>query len=618
MGPRHVKDSETHSLGVLFVHGMGSHPQGSTLREFGDPLIDWLEHGNVGVKPVVTTARLTPGDEEPAHVACALYRAASAPETRSPDAPVPLGKWLLAESCWSESFKPPTYPRMAFWLIAAVPWMVGEYVRGASKREWGRKTHRYVWIVRWPLMVLYALVGALLSGPLVAALTVLLFVRVIPIKQVKNAIDKVVRVLAESLGDVYVILTTHVDRAAIRHRIVRDHKWLSARCTHTVVVAHSAGSALTHQLIRDGRISDLSAYVTLGEAIWRMRWMVKLSQMGALRMLALALAVAGTGLLITGALGFFGVVRLSSRCTIVLSVGGLVLHIVSALVVWKRAVTTEWRREAIDVLAGKVAPWRDYVASSDPVPAGALTEFPHDTAPNRRRPGAAPKASASHYQPVGLRNRRSMALDHTTYVSNVEGFIAGLASDLARADGFELNITSCRLERARTGRAWRTLSRALARFASGAVAALVMLALIRTPGAFEEVGSRLPWLSDAAKALLPERFHQEVRTGRTGLLGALVLSVTPWLATGMGLRIWDRIDTRRFHEQRPPAPHPVPHIALALLWLACTAPASFGVLALADVDARGWWIAVGVGLLLGSLLLGAVKAVAEYRDRVYS
>jgi hypothetical protein len=34
--------SPSPSIGVVFVHGIGSQPQSSTLREFAQPLIDWL------------------------------------------------------------------------------------------------------------------------------------------------------------------------------------------------------------------------------------------------------------------------------------------------------------------------------------------------------------------------------------------------------------------------------------------------------------------------------------------------------------------------------------------------------------------------------------------------
>lgn len=33
---------DTQRIGVVFVHGVGSQPQSATVREFGQPLVDWL------------------------------------------------------------------------------------------------------------------------------------------------------------------------------------------------------------------------------------------------------------------------------------------------------------------------------------------------------------------------------------------------------------------------------------------------------------------------------------------------------------------------------------------------------------------------------------------------
>ena len=455
------------------------------------------------------------------------------------------------------------------------------------------------------------------------------------------------RLLAASLGDVYVILATHLDRAAIRDQILRDHTWLKDRCDTTVVVAHSAGSALTHQLIRDDRMTGVTTYITLGEAIWRMRWMAKLSAKGAWRMLGIGLAVTGTALIAGGwAVLALELAGSSERWGALALALGVVLHAVSAYVVWMGSDTKAERLEAIDVLGNKGITWRDYVASSDPVPAGALTERAHATRPAGRR---ARTADQSHYTPVGVRNRRSILRDHTSYAGNLEGFVAGLGIDLVNADvlpvpdvngkprpRLSLLIDEPKLKPWREARAERTLSRALMRFCSALVGLVVLVALTTADGALASVGGEdgwlrdaLDWLSDALETVLPEDW---VTRDSLGFAIALALLVASWLAAGLACRIWDGADRRRFLTFAKPSKdpstdqdrsmaalqHPWPHLAAAVWWALVSAAAAFGLLRMASVDDTLWRLAAAASLALGLLALALVRVVKKARDLVYS
>jgi hypothetical protein len=596
------------TLGILFVHGMGTHPQGATLRDLGEPLVDWLEKGNVGIDSVkLTTARLTPGDDAAAHVRLELYATGAAKGA-------PTRTWLLAESCWSQSFKAAAYPRIAFWLIASVPWMIGEYLRGAWHREEDRANAFSA--LRRRLICVYAFLGALLTGPLIIVLTLLLVVRLIPIEQLQKAVDKLPRLLSASLGDIYVILTTHIDRAAIRDRILSDHRWLQRTCGRTVVVAHSAGTAVTHQLIRDGAMTGLRTYVTFGEAIWRMRWMVVLSQQGAMRITALVLAVGGSLLIAAGAVLLTFRVDLGAGVVApevvdaALALAGVGLQLWSSTLVWEIADTATWRNDAIEALRGKVGPWRDYVASADPVPAGSLIDESFASAPSRRRPDVtAADSDRAHYQPIGIHNRRSTILDHVTYPANLEEFIAGIARDLAAEDGLTLAIEQDVLAKAKQARTLRTLSLALLRLASFVVGAVVMLALI-----FEDALAEADLgLTVHLQGLVPKGLAGHVNEGRVGTLVALLLLVAPWLVAGVVWRSWDGADRSLFRAHDDPRSR---HGRVAAVWLACSAAAAAAVLAIAAID-FGWWIATGVALVFGGLLLTMVARVAKKRDKLY-
>lgn len=602
------------SLGVLFVHGMGTRTEGATLREMGEPLIEWLKLGHLGIENLeLGQTQLASGaGGEPAHARCTLTGADGSTRT-----------WILAESWWSESFMPPSYARMAFWLIAAVPWMLVDYMRGALKRENQRTRWTKLRGPRRVLIGVYAFVGAVLAGPLVLLLTALLLVRLIPIASVRKAGDALARVLSATLGDVYVILATHVDRAAIRHRIVRNHIWLQQRCRNTVIVAHSAGSALTHQLLRDGRITGVHTYITFGEAIWRMKWMADLSQRGAIRMWAVALAVAGSACIVGAWLAF----ALANGCWrwICVPVGlvGIALDMVSARIVWKDSPTDDIRTKAIELLAGKILRWRDYVASSDPVPAGALTEAAHSSVPDLRRPESTARTAWSRYQPIGIRNRRSIVFDHTSYPGNVEGFVAGVALDLARADTYgaslELAITPKQLEEARKARALRTLSLALMRPASLVVGSILAAAVATSAGSFGNVGAHFGWVIDAVHALPGKALDDHVTDHRVGMAVVLVLCVAPWLAAGRAWKVWSGLERARFFAIEKGATRlPGAHLAVAAAWWAGTATASVATLLLADVDSTGWWVAIVVALTGGVVLVSSVKTVMQKRDLMYS
>ena len=264
---------------------------------------------------------------------------------------------------------------------------------------------------------------------------------------------------------------------------MRDHEWLKSQCERTVVVAHSAGSAVTHQLIRDGRIKDVQTYVTLGEAIWRMQWMRSLSKSGQQRIVALALAVVGFALWVVAIV--VAVNRQPLWWTLVLLAASGCVHAISVRVVWRTGDADEARRTAIENLCGgehpKVRLWRDYIGSSDPVPGGALTDTARATQRGAQAAAVPQSADAGRYEPVWIRNRRSMLLDHTAYPDNLEEYVAGLGMDLVAAslpdEPPPTLIDAVTAARAQIARALRTLSMSMARLGCAAVAVAVLFAL---------------------------------------------------------------------------------------------------------------------------------------------
>jgi len=212
----HARTRKQADLGVLFVHGMGSAVQGETLRSHSEPLVDWLANGTQWFKRAeLVDVALTPGDDEPARLTCQLFVSEDRDKRDESDL---HSTWILAESHWAQTFEAATYIRIAVWLIGSVPWMLGEYVRAAFRRERMRNSARLRWL-RPVLIPFYALLGTILAGPIVILLVLLVPTQYVPVKKIREWGEKLPRALSASLGDVYIILATHVDREAIRaHR----------------------------------------------------------------------------------------------------------------------------------------------------------------------------------------------------------------------------------------------------------------------------------------------------------------------------------------------------------------------------------------------------------------
>lgn len=111
-------------LGVLFVHGMGEQQRGDSLTEAGDALISWLErwcerapHGSTltegDIAVLESSLRTADNDALAApHLTLRLTLPSLAGD--------PLAErqetfhWVLAESWWSETFRPATFNQLAW------------------------------------------------------------------------------------------------------------------------------------------------------------------------------------------------------------------------------------------------------------------------------------------------------------------------------------------------------------------------------------------------------------------------------------------------------------------------------------------------------------------------
>lgn len=300
------------TVGVLFVHGIGTQPRGRTLAEFAGPLVTWLQGWYDGlharwvgekvrfqdvatwldavrlpdprrddaVRSLLDRTPLRQPGETPADladisqrvgdtlaVAVRLTGATGGQAAENEPSHVRLElvhvhldeqatttrtAWLLAEAWWAETFAPPSFGDLARWGLGVLPRTIGSHLGVRVHRAAGRwRDERSA----WSLAVLLGRFGVLLLGlfaslPALALLGLMLLVGLLPIPSLRNGLRRLQQRISASLGDSYVLVTRPVEAAAIVGRVRRDLAWLAEQCDQVVVVAHSQGGAVLNEVLR--------------------------------------------------------------------------------------------------------------------------------------------------------------------------------------------------------------------------------------------------------------------------------------------------------------------------------------------------------------------------------
>ena len=265
------------SLGILFVHGIGTQRKGETLTNFGGGLYKWLDSAkdrgewSQFERVTLSDARLVAPEDPgaPAHANLTLHPAGGA------QTPV---QWLLAESWWAEAFAAPSFTELASWGVNIVPWTLGSHFGAHVRAIWvGRPENRsaLAWATgcwaTWLMRLTRGLVGLaaslFLSIAALAALVLMLIIALVPISAVRKWLGTVQQVLAASIGDSYTFVARPFEAAAIVGQVRRDLQWLSDRCDSLVVIAHSQGAAVSFEAIRNDVPSKLQLFFTLGSGL---------------------------------------------------------------------------------------------------------------------------------------------------------------------------------------------------------------------------------------------------------------------------------------------------------------------------------------------------------------
>lgn len=259
-------------IGVVFVHGIGSQKPGETLLQWASPIIsvltDWWEWPDAGV--VGRTFGGTPSAEPDDPVVEAAIDLESPlptitlriPATGFPDREFPAREWVLTEAWWASKVSPPGLSTMTSWLgPGGAAGRIVEAILRNSAAD------------NWVLGVFRAFLVPFVTVLAAIILTLYALTRaiiaVIPIQSVKDA--AILRIFDEFLigwfGDVRILLYDPAQSANVRAGLADAVRRLRTTCSRVVVVAHSGGVMVSYLTLTDPALTDVQVdkLITFGE-----------------------------------------------------------------------------------------------------------------------------------------------------------------------------------------------------------------------------------------------------------------------------------------------------------------------------------------------------------------
>jgi hypothetical protein len=460
------------TVGVVFVHGIGTQPPRETLLNWANPIVEMLAEWRreydelhpeeaIGEDPVEAAGiEAIGGTDERGWVRIAI------PQT---DADHPAATWLLTEAHWAGRVRAPAFGQALRYIQGHVGAIILGITTGYGLREdrrsdrvkdiieqqpkpWDpRVTHqigellasdstRWRWIdvldSIWQYPAVRSVLNTVATAVSVFALAVYAPLRAIPIKAIRERAElaSLDAQLVSAFGDLPVLLDDPVQAAIVRERLAETIRWVRDRgCKEVILIAHSGGAIVSFSTLLDEAYQDLpvSKLITLGQGLslgWRLE--------------------QTTGPFVAGnpIRGDLGATRPGLR-------------------------------------------WVDFWASYDPAPAGELVAVDH--CPLVAVPTVEADAPISPIQVESrpVTNFMHLGLDHDGYWKNDEGFLVPLVRhiDDPGGDGSGSRFYRSRLDRAvrierrrrRVGLllGWRWLA-----FAAGVVAVVLALVPLITPG----------------------------------------------------------------------------------------------------------------------------------------
>jgi hypothetical protein len=613
--------ASTNTLGVLLVHGIGSQGRGDTLVHCTTALHRWmrawlhyggLKHGDVFKSPfkpdLVDTSIAEAGPDHPAQ-ARIVFRQGTDLSKES---------WLIAESCWFETYRRPGFYEFMQWALAVMPVAIVVHFAPRYRRIWqefiavheardlrrkalkagnpgylstqafnvlkrelgqdaAQKTRQEllqgpeIGAIEWSLNCQMLSMLPELAVASIAGVVIQLFLAAVAVLAIVPGVTRsfagwVQRKLSATAGDSFMFVTSRITGAAIFTRVKKDFEWLAARCDRVIILAHSQGAAVSYNVIRrqfwGGRVPEkLHALVTYGSGLRKLHDLQH--NMQSRRFWAGICAVSNVLALLMAA---FIALFLAGIVPIWIALPGVLICLLLEMgpLLW-----------SIAILGDPGAPpicWYDYYASRDPVPNGPIQLVPEWAEGLTNMDTTI--TSDDHVLAFEARQRevvnwRSTFGDHTSYWSSPDDFVGRVANILADASDTPIRfpLDKVWLKVSRDRRAWRVrwLSRCRA------VTGLACLAILFWPhSVLEPAATRVRDLAAVLARLTPSAWRAGAAWVPDWLLGAAGLAFVTYLiylVAMAGWTIWEKQEVARFFQRDPHRSIGVGGSIFALAWL---------------------------------------------------
>jgi hypothetical protein len=271
-----------------------------------------------------------------------------------------------------------------------------------------------------PVDIFFIVVAFLLAGFCQLVIGIAIVLSLIPIGPWRRKVVAAVRVLTLTLGDSYV-LEEDIQQAALVDRVRHALDWLAKRTTKTIVIAHSQGGAISHEVLRQYPPENLAMFISVGSGLEKLHFLREtvMARKGLVVAPLLFPVVALAGAILLGA------GRSAAHWQIGLSVGLFLVAFVLAIDLGISLKSYKKRlRDLPNLKLPTIEPghWIDIYASDDVVPMnrGSLLE------------------GVDFVTHTKVYNERSYVRDHVSYFTNVNDCLPLLWLQLEQLSGLRL------------------------------------------------------------------------------------------------------------------------------------------------------------------------------------
>lgn len=562
-GPCEKTVTPQHTIGVLFVHGIGEQLEGDTLVRFAEPVMKWIsewvdqpevnycgKRGSVEIlKSDMGTRRF--GSSEPAHV---VFKLETRYHSTATESHRHNSSWLFAESWWASKFRRPPFGEIARWMLTTGSWMIlshaGKTIRLASGCWW-RKTRA---IASLAFLMIFAFLVQV-------SVVILALFAIIPSVALRERLSGLLLKLTGTIGDSYIMVSSPVQKAAAVTHLRNDLNWLSDQCETIVIIAHSQGAAIAHEALKDPKPDNVRLLITFGSGLSKLEELklVMCSEAIDLTLAQFVMPVFAIAVL------FYPILYNSTDNSIdflfiyviTFSLFLLVCVLSTALRGWESYL--KHIKTLSLLLYRPQLKWLDFYSSADPVPNGPL---------------GGKDAVVEGLTTKKVFNLMSVTRDHSTYWDNRDEFISSLVSELDSIGKTRLirSQDRDRLKQAAISRKLRVRWLYILRMVS---IGSIVFALIGLRGQLSWIGefaiyntlkdtpvisgvaSFLLWIGSAAQVVSVHVIGLNKELSRAigfGVLGAVIptaILLIWYMLTFKLWKLWDNIAIRRFFTPEP-------------------------------------------------------------------